>query len=302
MISLLYIIFKIILHYNGSRGNMAITLSMSAAQARAFDERIHREFVPIVSERALIGRIESAKSIGEIEQLSVSYGLCDCCDLRLAKYESAVMLAKLIAKISYRFPKLRSRFCFLGTKAGFIYVLNKIRMGDLEMISRFRLERICDQRQISRMANDVLAIMCEVKDTTSTNILANASSSGGFFDALIIDQGDFGEMGYDALCKMLREKELSGNAAKGCGRPASVVFHECGHLLDYLCGISNDPEFLQYYRSFTKKQISENVSDYAATGPDEFLAEAFSEFMCSYAPRETARWVYAFTKEKYRRL
>ncbi len=276
---------------------------LTPEQARRLNQRNEREFLPSTAERNLITTVEAAYDIREIERILMNNKLCDYADFSGACIEASVMFAKVMIKTSYRFPKIRSRFCFVGTRLGYMSTMQKLCENNRAVMRQFEIEDICPTQTIIELACNALMMLHNTPyNGMGANVLATAFSFGGILDALVIDEADFNQLGYQRLSAHLRNQELSGQAPKGCGKPASVIYHECGHLLDYLCKMTDDIAFINFFRSFSYADIVRNVSQYGTTSIQEFFAEAFSEYMCSYAPRETARSVYHFITQKYRNL
>jgi hypothetical protein len=83
----------------------------------------------------------------------------------------------------------------------------------------------------------------------------------------------------------------------------SSINHEIGHFIDfYLTGVNYRPnewgnksndimDYVLKELGFTENDIKNNLSGYATQGPNEFLAEAFSEYMDSGNPRPIALMV-----------
>lgn len=71
-----------------------------------------------------------------------------------------------------------------------------------------------------------------------------------------------------------REALPTGNVGTGL---ENAFIHEYGHAVDFTYGISKNEKFLEFYRSYSRKEIELGVSAYAATDEREFLAECFAE-------------------------
>lgn len=93
----------------------------------------------------------------------------------------------------------------------------------------------------------------------------------------------------------------------GCERPRSIIDHELGHKMDELLGLSNDLQFLDMYRDICKNGnqfVIDNLSEYAVKGKvpiAEFIAEAWSEFLCNPNPRDIAKRVGNYILDLYAR-
>lgn len=69
------------------------------------------------------------------------------------------------------------------------------------------------------------------------------------------------------------------NATEG---GAGTFLHEYGHAIDFTKGIAENPKFREWYDTLTEDDICEGLSSYAATNPNEFIAEAFAESFFPY--------------------
>lgn len=73
------------------------------------------------------------------------------------------------------------------------------------------------------------------------------------------------------------EKGLQVFPAGNAGTTAESVFiHEYGHAIDAHYGVSDDPRFVSFMNKYAKNDIKYGVSEYAATNPQEFIAECFT--------------------------
>ena len=94
-----------------------------------------------------------------------------------------------------------------------------------------------------------------------------------------------------------RRKDLGWSAV---GSAKGTVDHEIGHQLDDVLGISGKPEVLSLYRgSGGMEGIQSGLSGNAAKKPQEFVAEAWSEYRNSASPRPIARQVGDWVIDAY---
>lgn len=90
---------------------------------------------------------------------------------------------------------------------------------------------------------------------------------------------------------------------EGCNTVKSVFDHELGHKIDETLGLKSDPEFLKIFTAAEKQgkaYIKDNLSEYAykqantSSGynpKEEFIAEAWSEYLNNPTPRPIAKSV-----------
>jgi len=94
------------------------------------------------------------------------------------------------------------------------------------------------------------------------------------------------------LFQRTRERDVAvGWKPLGTGTPAGTLEHEMGHLLDHVYGLSDSAELQSYRRTLTRQEIETGLSGYANDNVKDFVAEAWSEYRMSDAPREISRRV-----------
>lgn len=279
-----------------------IELRLDETQCRLMESRATRVFLKRCPETMLFDKIEQTRSATELESIGVEYGLCDYCSLSDLNLETASLFLSAIAKVSYKFPRIRSKLCYIGSKSGYVKALRELCRLNRDTIKRFQIQHICSDKAIIDLASRGLNIVDSTEyGKKDDNVLAQAFSLCGILDAVVLDESDFSGLGYKRLCTQLMENARDGFHPKGCEKPDYVIYHEFGHMLDYLCGLNEDGDFQRYYQSFSKKQIACDVSQYAATNAQEFFAEAFAEYMCSVTPREEALYLGKFLESKYKK-
>lgn len=277
-----------------------IKFELDKEQLRHKASREARVFVKRCTETALVDRIAQSSSEIELENIAIEHDLCDYCSFSRLSLEMARLFLSAVVKILYKFPRVRSKLCYIGSKSGFVDALRELCKLNRKTIERFRIQQICSDETIINLASHALiAVDNTVYNEKSANVLAQAFSLCGILDAVVLDESDFSGLGYKRLCKQLAKGERDGTNLKGCEKPDSVVYHEFGHLLDFLCNLNEDSEFQKYYQSFTKEQIARKVSPYAATDASEFFAEAFAEYVSSSTPREVALYLGQLIERKY---
>lgn len=77
-----------------------------------------------------------------------------------------------------------------------------------------------------------------------------------------------------------------------CDTPRSTIDHELGHEIDRLLGAHDDPTIVELYKGMLFREGSSNeLSQYAATNIQEFIAEAYSEYRNNPYPRSLSQAV-----------
>lgn len=131
-------------------------------------------------------------------------------------------------------------------------------------------------RSVGRISGDTLAF---ARNTAKTPV--GAGYSGIFVNNKF---ATFAEM----------EKNLAHDISikfqpEGTDSVKAIFDHEMGHQLDYALDLRNDPEIIKIYRSMTRTEIKDNLSEYGASNIKEFIAEAYAEYINNPKPRKVAR-------------
>ncbi|NLZ65677.1 MAG: zinc-dependent peptidase [Clostridiales bacterium] len=251
-------------------------------------------------EKYVINKIEGANNITELEQIVMSNDICDYCSFAGLHLEVAKILICGATRVLYLFPRIRSRMCFLGSVSGYRNTMRSLCLLDRDIIEKFKIRDICSDDTIINLASRTLIFIDNTEyDNSDANITAEAYPVHGIFDAVVLDEGDFKGLAYRRLLNSLKYSHATGHHPVGCDSVISTVYHEFGHLLDFLIKLSDNEEFLSYYNSFTKEQIEKNLSKYAATNAKEFFAEAFSEYMSNKKPRSIATYLWNLLEKLY---
>ncbi len=281
-------------------GSDSIRFSLFPWQQKAWNARQKRRFEPALSEREMLDRVNGAVHMHEVADMLVKFGVCDLADLSDFNIETAKKLAVTVIRVSFVFPRIRSILCFLGSKSSYIRALQRLCLADKKTIEDFGIEKICSDKLASQLGTHGINMVDSIKfDDKNNNVLATAVSLAGIVDAVILDEDDFRGLSYKRLCSNLEDNERSGFHPKGCGTPESVIYHEFGHMIDYLCRLTESKEFLTYFKTLTRSDIEDGLSEYAATSSMEMFAEAFAEHMCNPRPREMARVLWGMLSKYY---
>lgn len=93
-----------------------------------------------------------------------------------------------------------------------------------------------------------------------------------------------------------RKKSIAGFHTPNCNTFRSVLYHEFGHLFDYILKISSNPKFFELLKNM---DIEHDVSSYATTNEMEAFAEAFSEYHSTDTPNESIKKIVEFGLAEY---
>lgn len=279
----------------------SVVLKLNEEQKALLESRFARSFYVRCKKEKLLSEIDNAGSYKDLETIAQKYYLCDACGFGDINLYGVKRILKVIVEILYRYPRLRSKLCFIGTYHGLERLIIKLEEGDREVLNRFNLQYICtggDAKKLGELIHNIIA--AQIRD--HEQYVATAMTAFGLFDAVLLDKNDYDGYAYLQFISNLRRNEAVGFHPKGCYTPESVVYHELGHLLDNMCGLANDSKFVAYYKSLTAEEIRNGLSEYALKSPAEFIAEAFAEYMCNPTPRSIATHVGELLDMAYRAI
>lgn len=93
------------------------------------------------------------------------------------------------------------------------------------------------------------------------------------------------------LMRLLESDITAGFHPLGTGTIRSNLIHEVGHQISDMLNIFTNDQFLSMYRNLSLEDVKSGLSIYAASNKREFVAEAWSEYICSDNPRPIAKSV-----------
>ena len=276
-----------------------VTVTEKDVNFARWEARKKRSFPFRRSKTDLLHVIDATSESVELEKIALDYDMCDVCDFRDLNWATANSVLHILVNVYYVFPRIRSNVCYLGSKRGYISLLRSLCDNDRRAIDALALRDVCSLPFLSDLAGRCLdELNAVVFNNYRQNVLAQAYRMFGLLDGVIFDEADFRGLGYRALCSSLRYGESTRFHPVGCGTPDSVIYHEFGHLLDYLCNISDDADFLAYRRRLSDQAVTDRLSSYATTDNREFVAEAIAEYYCNANTRELSAFVWDLLGKK----
>ncbi len=281
----------------GINGEEAV-LELDEEQEGMLRSRFSRSFYVRCKKEKILYEIENVKDGAALKALAKKYYFCDTCDFDNINLYGAKRVLKVVVEALYRYPRLRSKLCYIGSHSGFEKLLIALEEGDPAVLNQFNLQYICTGENAKKLGALVHHLLTNIMNNHEVYI-ASAMSAYGLFDAVLLDQNDYDGYSYLTLVSLLRKNEAVGFHPKGCHTPESVVYHELGHLLDKMCGLSEKFGFKSYYKGLSREEIRFGLSEYALVSPEEFIAEAFSEYMSNPEPRAIAAKVGALLDSAY---
>ena len=279
-------------------GEKEFNVSLNEMEQKAYDRRNRRRYLRRSSLPLLLARIEGAKSIGELEKLTMSYDLCSFCDYKDFELEAAKSLSKSLVRINDDFPFARGCLDYIGSFNSYWNHLSKFATSPLP--KAIGLTGFMDQKEIlefGRLMKEWISPMYEKKSRDQT--WAFFMCPWSYFQCILIDESDVSPAAIRSLRASIEANEKSGFHPKKCSGLESVYFHELGHALDHLTNLSNGADFDKFWKSLSQEEIKKDLSIYGASCEKEFLAEAISEYYCSPKPREIAKKVYKMLQKRY---
>lgn len=278
-----------------------VVLQLNENQLSLIQSRFERSFYVRCRKEKILAEIDDAGNYRELEDIAKKYYFCDTCDFSEINLYGIKRVLKVIAETLYKYPKLRSKLCYVGTHSGFERLLIKLKNGDKEVLNAFNLQYICSVENAKSLGSLSYNFLHELMGQQDSYV-ATAMCIFGLFDAVLLDQNDYEGYAYIRCVSDIRYSEKTGFHPKGCNSPESIVYHELGHLLDDMCEFAESEEFGDYYKKLTPDEIKSGLSEYATTSKEELIAEAFAEFMCSPTPREISQAVMQLLNKSYAQL
>lgn len=276
-----------------------VEFSLGEQEEALLELRQKRRFLLRCEESKLHSLVDDAFNEIALKAVARKYNLCDVCDFSGLNISAAHVLMNCVVSVLYRFPYLRSKMCFLGSRRAYITLLRAIAADDEQALRALGVQHICDREFAESFGQGMLRVVDETRESKGTNTLAFAVSACGIADGIVVDEADFSTERFLAVRKELAEGVRCGNSPQKCDTVASVIYHEIGHLLDYLCDVQGDPALSARFCASDRSKIEGELSRYAATSSGEYIAEGFSEFMSNPNPREAARFVAASIEKSY---
>lgn len=277
-----------------------IVLSLTESGYRQLEARGKRSFLKRCPKDKLVSMIDTAINYKSLEEIAERYSICDSADFSDLHLDAIKTALRSTVDVLYDYPRLRSKTCYIGSAQGYRRKLESLRCGSVATLKDLGIEYICSPSQVKQLG----ALMVELADSylvDNSSFIALAIDAFGLFDALVLDADDYKGYKYRQTLDGLKYGESSGFHPKGCDSPESAVYHELGHLLDYLCHL-NSSGMERLYCSYTRRDIERELSQYGATSAYEFFAEAFAEARCNPYPRDIANRAMLLLKDGYARV
>ena len=173
-----------------------------------------------------------------------------------------------INKAYKRYPLLKDSIAFIYQSEDFNKYENLVRCSDKKYWSKWR--------EFTKNSNNIISYYQEEGDKKlSTFVTVNHFNKQIENMGLVIGSG-FKNISYTKLQCMCIEDSISGFKTSHCRYFDSIVWHEIGHMLDYILHITQKEELK---KMLFNVNISKEISKYATTSLYEVVAEAFAEYI-----------------------
>ena len=275
------------------------TLVLDDIQYKLITDRRHRTFLKRCRKEKILEEIHACGNYRELEALAKKRDLCDtCCFSDVNLYGIKRVLIALV-ELLYRYPTLRSKLCYIGTIQSFEEFSARLEKGEKELLCAYNLQYICTEENAKKLGKYLHKRIRRLIREWDEHTIAIAMSTRDLFDAILLNRTMYEGYAYLNRMSSSRYDESVGFHSKGGHHPESTIYHEAGHLLDYLCNFRYNEDFLAYYKKFSVDEIKKKVSEYAATNAAEFIAECFAEYFISDSPRHVAKTVGEMLDKAY---
>lgn len=196
-----------------------------------------------------------------------------------------------------KFEKLRENFEFVGAAQERNKLYKKLRYREVmeeykklnpsfteKQLEKYVIKHI--NRECGRLGQYTWAESTGAKYIKGVSLNANTVSKSGFITSL-------------------KNAVATKFHPIGCDTVKSVLDHEIGHQLDGLLGISKDKAIRDKFKSMTKEEIKEQLSEYSYKNSNkdpvrEFVAEAWAEYCNNPKPRPIAQEIGEMIEGRYK--
>ena len=268
-----------------------IEFNLDDMQSELLRVRRSRRFVMRCTEERAHELVENAYTVDQLTTVVRKYGLCDVCNFTGLDMSASRVIVNCVIRVMYKFPCLRGLMCYIGSKKGYMILLKNFSGHDEYTLKTLGVQLICNCDTVISVGEAMISMISEADKNSDANVLAQAVSGIGLLDGILLDEDDFSTSRFLQIKKNLRQSVNSKFSPEGCDSVTSVIYHELGHMLDYLCNVSADKDLIEKYEKNSKRDIGKMLSTYAASSIQEYIAEGFAEFMSNSSPRETACFI-----------
>jgi len=196
-------------------------------------------------------------------------------------------------------PELKDKLRFTGsTKAQLelarsVYYSNQL--ADLKKCFPMLPEEIK-----MRIAERRTAAYMKYKEIPDNLIALNFSPKPSYlhkFSGISINSTYGADM--QVLMKRLADDVDSGLHPVGTATVKAAYDHEVGHILNRMLGLSDDPEMVALWNSYTKEAITAGLSKYGSEKIEDFIAEGWAEYQNNSQKRHLSKKIGDIIMNRY---
>lgn len=281
-----------------------IQFKLDKLQEELLDARLERKFLIRCSEERVREQIDAAESEDKLCAVVKKYGLCDIfvpsgLDISVQKE-----LLHCIVTTIFKYPRMKSKLCFVGSQKGYLDTMNKFMNMDAGVMKTLGLQYIISEQSAKNIGKATIEYVTtnSFKERITENKLANAIDCCGFVDGIMMDEKDFSTRKLKGTILGIKHAMSSGWYSSDSNPIKSIIYHELGHSLDFLCDAGESAEIKAEFENRSTREITRELSEYGATDIDEFIAESFAEVYSSRNPRALAKRVVSIMDKRYQAL
>jgi len=228
-----------------------------------------------------------SKTIKEAEQWVRDNSKVKYVDFKGIDVRTANAMNESFARHMELHPELADKIKYFGTTQGQTNLAYKLDFEN--SVNRF-MSVGYDRAQAEQFAKAVVS-----KSRVPSNEIAGYWARAD--DACGIGINKNVGKSFDAVQKQLEREVADGFKPVGCDSLKATFDHEFGHALDDLYNIKSNPKFTQYISGLSGDEQAAALSQYGATKADEFIAEAWSEYLNNPTPRPAAKFIGELIEE-----
>lgn len=137
----------------------------------------------------------------------------------------------------------------------------------------------------------------DANNTWMTTVLIDEDSKDNIYIGINISKL-ISHHNLDELNLIAKENAIFAYHPTHCVSFKSIIYHEIGHIFDFLLKITENHEFLKLLETIN---LELEVSRYAMLNQREAFAEAFAEYHMADQPNEAVRKIVEIGLEEYRK-
>ena len=113
-----------------SDGTEPVTLLLDRQQYSMLNSRCSRQYLALCKEDRMYEQIDAAANCQQLENLVRRYSICDVCDFSDINLYGVKRALKVLVRVLYRYPKLRSKLCYIGSPNKYLSKMDNLARGE----------------------------------------------------------------------------------------------------------------------------------------------------------------------------